>query len=109
MDGGMIGFIGWVIVGCFMIGIGISAFFKKEAMGFWANIKIEPVNDIKHYNYAVGKLFISYGVIFILLGIPLLIGKNSPFILLSILGIMIETIITMAIYTLIIEKKYRKK
>ncbi len=54
MDGGMIGFIGWVIVGCFMIGIGISAFFKKEAMGFWANIKIEPVNDIKHYNYAVG-------------------------------------------------------
>ena len=56
----------------------------------------------------MGKLFIVYGVIFILLGTPLLSGQNSPFILLSVVGIMIETIVTMAIYTLIIVKKYKK-
>ena len=108
MDGKIIGFIVWAIVGCFIIGIGISAFFSKKAVGFWANIKAEPINDIKNYNYAMGKLFIVYGVIFILLGTPLLSGQNSPFILLSVVGIMIETIVTMAIYTLIIVKKYKK-
>ena len=108
MDGKIIGFIVWAIVGCFIIGIGISAFFRKKAVGFWANIKAEPINDIKNYNYAMGKLFIVYGVIFILLGTPLLSGQNSPFILLSVVGIMIETIVTMAVYTLIIVKKYKK-
>lgn len=108
MDGRIVGFVGWIIVGCFLIGIGIAAFFKKKAFDFWANIKAGPVSDIKKYNYAVGKLFILYGVIFILLGTPLLMGQNSPLILLSIVGIMIETIITMATYSLVIEKKYRK-
>lgn len=109
MDGSMIGFIVWAIVGCIMIGIGISAFFSKEAVGFWANIKPFPVNDIKGYNHATGKLFIAYGVVFIVLGIPLLSGQNTPYILLSVLGIMIETIAIMAIYTLFITKKYRKQ
>ena len=66
------------------------------------------MNDIKNYNYAVGKLFIAYGVIFNLLGTPLLRGQNTPLILLSVVGIMIETIVVMAIYTLVIDKKYRK-
>lgn len=108
MDERMIGFIGWTVVGCLLIGIGITAFFKKEAMGFWANIKIEAVKDIKNYNDSVGKLFILYGIVFILLGTPLLMGQNSPFILLSIIGVMIETIIAMAIYNIVIEGKYRK-
>lgn len=108
MDKSTIGFIGWTVVGCLLIGIGITAFFKKEAMGFWANIKIEAVKDIKNYNDSVGKLFILYGIVFILLGTPLLMGQNSPFILLSIIGVMIETIIAMAIYNIVIEGKYRK-
>lgn len=109
MNGEIIGFIFWAIVGCLLIGIGISAFFSKKEVGFWANAKVEPVNDIKNYNYAVGKLFVAYGVIFIFLGTPILCSQNSPLILLSILGIMVETIALMAIYTLIIEKKYRTK
>lgn len=109
MEGRIIGFIGWTIVGFFLIGIGITAFFKKKAVGFWANIEVELVNDIKNYNYAVGKLFVFYGVVFILLGTPLLMGENSLFILLSVIGGMIETIITMVIYSLVIGKKYRIK
>lgn len=109
MGEGIIGFIIWAIVGCFMIGIGISAFFSKKAVGFWANIKMFQVNDIKKYNYATGKLFVIYGIVLIILGTPLLCGQNSPYILISILGIVIETIVMMAIYVLVITKKYEKK
>lgn len=109
MDGMLIGFIIWALCGCFMIGLGISAFFSKKAVGFWANIKIFPVNDIRAYNHATGKLFIAYGVVFIVLGLPLLSGQNTPYILLSVLGVMIETIVMMAIYNLSITKKYSGK
>lgn len=57
MDGKlMAAFIIWAIVGCAFIGLGISAFFSKKAVGFWANAKPFPVEDIKGYNSAVGKL-----------------------------------------------------
>ncbi len=107
--GEIIGFIIWAVVGCFIIGAGISAFFRKKAVSFWANIEVEPMNDIKNYNYAMGKLFIAYGVIFVLLGLPMLSNQNSPLIILSVLGIMVETIATMTIYTLMIAKKYKRK
>lgn len=107
--GEMIGFILWAIVGCFIIGVGISAFFRKKAVGFWANVEVEPINDIKNYNGAMGKLFIAYGVIFVLLGLPMLSSQNSPFIILSVLGIMVETIAAMALYTLVIVRKYKKE
>ncbi len=109
MNGSIVGFIIWTLFGCFMIGIGISALFSKKQVGFWANIKTFEVNDVKGYNKATGKLFIAYGIIFILLGIPMLSEQNSPYILLSVLGIMIETIAIMAIYSLCITKKYEKK
>lgn len=57
----------------------------------------------------VGKLFVIYGVIFIALGLPLVSGQNSPFILLSVLGVMVETIVIMAIYSLCIERKKYKE
>lgn len=109
MDGSVLGFILWALFGCFMIGLGIRAFFSKKAVGFWANSKMFPVNDIKGYNRATGKLFIAYGVVFIGLGVPLLGGQNTPYILLSVLGVMIETIAIMAIYNLSITKKYKEK
>lgn len=108
MGGTVIGFIIWAIVGAVIIGVGISAFFMKKVVGFWANIKPIEVKDIKGYNYATGKLFISYGLIFVVLGLPLLSGQNSPLILLSVLGVMLETIILMVVYSLCIEKKYKE-
>ena len=109
MSGAIFGFIVWVIAGCFMIGLGISAFFSKKAVGFWANANTFPVKDVRGYNRATGTLFICYGVIFAVLGIPLLGGQNNALIILSILGVMIETIAMMVIYTLVVEKKYRDK
>lgn len=109
MDGRMIGFIIWAIFGGIMIGIGVRAFFSKKAVGFWANIKTFTVNDVKGYNHATGKLFILYGVILIVLGMPLLGSQTTPYIFLSVLGLMIETIAAMAIYSLVITKKYQVK
>lgn len=105
----MAGFIIGVIVGCFFIGIGISSFHTKEAVGFWANAKMFEVNDIKGYNHAMGKLWCVFGIVFILLNIPMLDGQNSPLVMITILGVMVEVIVLMIIYTQVIEKKYRKE
>ena len=47
-------------------------------------------------------------IIGFIIGIPLFSGQNSPYILLSVLGVMMETIAIMAIYILYITKKYEK-
>lgn len=107
MTGAMFGFILWSIVGCLMIGLGVYSFFSKRPMGFWANIKTFQVTDFKGYNAAMGKLFCGFGAVFILLGLPLLTGQNSPWIIVSVLGILAEAIAAMVIYTVVIEKKYR--
>ena len=100
------GFVIWALVAAVIILLGIRAMFAKKPVGFWANVETKNVSNVKGYNRAVGILFIVYGVVFIALGIPLLGGQNTPFILLSILGVVFETIITMAIYSIYIEKKY---
>ena len=109
MTGSIIAFIIWSIVGIFIIGLGLGTFFSKKEVGFWANAGRFLVTDVKKYNGDVGKLFIGYGIVFILLGVSMLTGQNSPWIILSIGGIMVESIAAMVIYTVVIEKKYRKQ
>ncbi len=108
MSENVTGFIIWCIVGCFFIGLSIYSLFSKKAMGFWANAEVFEVTDVKKYNTAVAKLFFIFGIVFILLGLPLLSETMTLLIFLSIIGVMIETITTMIIYTLVIEKKYKK-
>ena len=105
----MAGFIICAIVGCFFIGLGISSFFANRAVGFWANAKMFEVNDIKGYNRAVGKLWCVFGIVFILLSLPMLYGQNSPLVMVTILGVVVEVLVLMIIYTQVIEKKYRKQ
>lgn len=104
-------FVIWLLISVAFIILGIYACVSKKevAFGFWANAETFPVNDIKAYNHAVGKLWCVFGVVFAIMGIPLLKGQNSPLIIFSILGIMVEAIVAMVIYTTVIEKKYRKK
>lgn len=108
MTGNIIGFVIWAIVGVIIISLGIISYFSRKLVGFWANIKPISVNNITGCNRAVGKLFVIYGIILIALGLPLL-GQNSTFILLSILGVILETIVIMAIYSLYIERKYKEQ
>ena len=108
MSGSIFGFVLWSIIGCFFIVLGIYSFFSKTTMGFWANAKVFEVNNVKKYNSAVGKLFCVFGVVFILLGLPLLSEQSSVWILFSSIGVMIEVITVMVIYTTVIERKYKK-
>lgn len=108
-SGSIIGFLIHCIAGSLFVIIGISSFFSKNPVGFWANIKMCEVTDARNYNKATGKLFLCFGAVFIILGLPLLTGQNSPLVLLSIAGDMFLIITVMLIYELVIMKKYRKK
>ncbi|MCR8743684.1 hypothetical protein [Romboutsia lituseburensis] len=107
------GFIIWALAGILFIVGGIYCINSKKevAFGFWSNSKTAPieVKNVKAYNKALGKLWCSYGFFFILLGLPLLVDENSPLIIIPSIGVIFELIIAMAIYTINIEGKYRKK
>lgn len=109
MSENLLSFIIWAISGCLIIAIGISCFFSKKQAGFWANVNPPKVKDVKGYNHATGKLFVLFGVLLIVFGVPILFDKSSVFMLLSIIGVLILTIATMEVYVLYIEEKYREK
>lgn len=110
--GHMTGFVIWAAFGLMIAGFGVAAYVSKKPAGFWANVKAPQQNeitDVKEYNHAMAKLFFAYGFVFILLGLPLLNEQNTPWILISVLGVMAETIVTMVCYTLVIERKWRRR
>ncbi len=105
----MTAFIIWSLVGLGFTVMGICTLFATKPVGFWANEKMFEVTDVKRYNRAAGWLWILFGAIFALLGIPLLKGQNSATLLIPVLGVMLEVIVCMAVYLQVIEKKYRKR
>lgn len=107
----MIAFFIWLLIGGLFIVYGIYAIFSKKTVpfGFWANAEVFPVKDVRAYNRAVGKLWCMFGIAFALLGIPLLQGQNAPGAIISVLGSMAAAIAAMAVYVVVIEKKYRQK
>jgi len=111
MEGRLTAFIIWAIVGALFIvmGIYISNSNKAKPFGFWANAEVAPIQDVKGYNRALGTLWCAYGILFTLIGAPLLDGQNSGLIILSILGVMFISIAAMVVYVVGIEPKYGKK
>lgn len=108
MEGRIFGFIIWCVFGIIFICLAVFSWFSKNPVGFWANADVCEVRDVKKYNHALSGLFGLFGIVTIALGVPLLAGQNSAWVLFSVIGVMIESIIAMAVYTLVIEKKYRK-
>ncbi|MBO3443707.1 hypothetical protein [Clostridium sp. CCUG 7971] len=108
-------FIIFVLLGMFFIGEGIYCIKSKKevAFGFWTNGKKPQIEEknIKAYNKALGKLWCVFGFFFILLGTPFLLGEeqNSPLFIISTIGSILGVIILIAVYTIKIEGKYRKK
>jgi len=82
---------------------------KAKPFGFWANAEVVPIEDVKGYNRALGILWCVYGVLFVLIGLPLLDGQNSGLIMIPVLGAMFISIAAMVVYVVGIEAKYRKK
>lgn len=111
MEDRTIAFLAYCLLGCMFLGWSVYKWFSKkpEPMGFWANAKMFEVTDVKKYNRATAKLFGVFGIVLIVLGFPLLAGQNSAWAILSVVGVMVESIAAMVVYILVIEKKYRKR
>lgn len=101
-------FIIWCIWGIFYICLAVYIWFSKKPIAFWGNTKMFEVTDIRKYNHAMSKLYVAHGVVFILLGLPFLVGKTSEWFLFWSAGVVMESILLMAIYSLVIKKKYKK-
>lgn len=106
-------FIIWTILGVIFILMGIYDMNSKKAkpFGFWANAEVGPIEDVKAYNRALGRLWCVYGVLFILIGLPLLVlnEQNAGLIAIPMVGTMLISIGAMAAYSIGIEAKYRRK
>ena len=111
MEERLMAFIIWVIMGVLFIVMGIYCFVsrKEKPFGFWANAEVVAIEDVKGYNRALGILWCVYGVLFALIGVPLLDGQNSGLIVIPMLGVMFISIAAMVAYIVGIEPKYRKK
>ena len=107
MDKYTISFIIWCIGGAFFIGVAVYIWFSKKAIGFWGNKNMFEVADIRTYNHAMSKIYFVYGIIFILLGLPLLAG-HLEWMFLSIAGVVMESIVLMVVCSFVIKKKYKK-
>ena len=108
----IMGFVIWVICGLLFVGIGIYDYRSKKQVGFWANFDVPEVEDVIGFNKAVGRLFITYGVVFILIGIPLIPSifyKNILLVFIPIIGTVFETIWLMVYFVMKIEKDYYPK
>lgn len=108
----IMGFVIWVICGLLFVGIGIYDYMSKKQVGFWANFDVPEVEDVIGFNKAVGRLFIIYGVVFILIGIPLIPSifyKNVLLVFIPIIGTVFETIWLMVYFVMKIEKDYYPK
>ena len=105
----MSAFIIWALMGIVMIGFGIYALFAKTArpFGFWSNAETLPMKDVKGYNRAGSILFMVFGVLFILIGLPLLFDAKGAGLIIPILGSVFLSITAMAVYVTVIEKKYK--
>lgn len=111
MSGRVIGYVIWFLCGLAFIARGIYCMHAKKEVpfGFWANADTAPVSDVKAYNRGLGKLFVISGLLFMVLGLPLCDEQNSGGIIITILGSMVLCIVVMAVYTIGIEGKYRRK
>lgn len=111
MSGSVMGYAIWFLFGLFFAARGIYCIFAKKEVpfGFWANADTAPVSDVRAYNRALGKLFVISGLIFMALGLPLCAGQNSAGIVFTIIGSLAWCIVVMAVYTIGIEGKYRRK
>lgn len=109
----LMAFIIWAILGVLFIVMGIYNMNSKKAkpFGFWANAEVGLIEDVKGYNRALGILWCVYGVLFTLIGLPLLglDDQNAAMMIIPLLGTMLISIGAMVVYSVGIESKYRKK
>ncbi|HIW08520.1 MAG TPA: hypothetical protein H9771_06265 [Candidatus Faecalibacterium faecipullorum] len=107
MDKNLLSFLGWSAAGLFFEGLAVYIWFCKKPVSF--SSRPLEVTDRKRYNHAVAKLYMVYGAVFILLGLPLLAAPIPGWAAwLMVAGIAGEAAACRAVYALVIRKKYKK-
>ena len=112
----LIAYLIWAACGLLFVGIGLYDLLnadKGKVFGFY-NMgpppKAEQLTDVVAYNRALGKMLIGAGIVFALLGLPLLLdGNEALMILVGILGSIGWVIGMVLVYELKIMRKYRRK
>ena len=100
----------WCAVSCVMIVIGIMDIRSDKPAGFWANVDMtDDIENVKAYNLAVGRMFIIYGIVLIVFGLPLLQEKPGVMIILTMMGTVFSTLVLMVVYMVFIHPKFSKK
>ncbi len=95
----LMGFIIWSLVALLFVGIGISTYRAKDAVGFFTFVEPPKVNDVKKYNHSVAILWFAFTILYEALGIPFLfLEQNSPYFILIILGTFALIIALIIIY-----------
>lgn len=103
----IIGFIIWTIVSVIMLIIGIVTWRSKKAVGFFTGVTPPEVTDVKKYNHTVAVLWIVYGVLLELCGIPFLYLKQNDAGFILPMCIAVALSLALVIVYVFIEKKYR--
>ncbi len=71
------GFRYFFILRTYTVGNRLILFSSKKPQSFWTGGKAPNVNDIKKWNYALGKLFSTYGISIILTAFASLFPLND--------------------------------
>ena len=105
-----IAFAIWSALSVLYLFIGIFSMRSKKAVNFFANVETaKNISDVAAYNKAVGKLWIAFSVGFEVFALPFLSAEqNSPFVLLSVLGVVFLIIALVYSYMRILGKYQNK-
>ena len=105
-----IAFAIWSALSVLYLFIGIFSMRSKKAVNFFANVETaKNISDVAAYNKAVGKLWIAFAIAFEVFALPFLsTEQNSPFVLLSVLGVVFLIIALVYSYMRILSKYQNK-
>ena len=107
MDRNLLLFLAWCAGGLFFEGLAGYLWFCKKPVSFSA--QTPEVTDVKGYNRAVAKLYMAYGGVFVLLGLPLLAAPLPGWAAcLMAAGIAGAGAALRLVYARVIRKKYKK-
>lgn len=92
--------------GAIFIGFGIFALRKQTPIHFWAGtiVKSEQITDVKSYNRANGVMWITYGLLVLLTGLPAIFLGLDVWAVVFASVIFLGLIVMMVIYNKIYNK-----
>ena len=100
----------WSALGALYLIIGIFSMRSKKAVNFFANVETaKNISDVAAYNKAVGRLWIVFAIGFEVFSFSFLsTEQNSPFVFLSVLGVVFLIIALVYSYMRILSKYQNK-